>query len=97
MEQTLDEHDKSVRPHWWARPWCTKHPLWLPRGSVRALIALGVIGVWAALEAGAVGNGASDAVRAMAIGVAAGYGLIRHSAGQREQPESNPPSGTANN
>ena len=53
------------------------HPLWLPRGSVRALIALGVIGVWAALETGAVGVEASDAVRSIAIAVAAGYGVLR--------------------
>ena len=52
-------------------------PLWLPRGSVRALIALGVIGVWAALEMGVVGIGASDAVRSIAVAVAAGYGVLR--------------------
>ena len=52
-------------------------PLWLPRGSVRALIALGVIGVWAALEVGAVGGAPSDAVRSMALAVAAGYGFLR--------------------
>ncbi len=52
-------------------------PLWLPRGSVRAIIALGVIGVWAALETGALGVGSSDSVRAIAMGVAAGYGLLR--------------------
>ena len=54
------------------------HPLWLPRGSVRALIALGVIGVWAVLETGAVGVGASDAVRSIAVAVAAGYGVLRN-------------------
>lgn len=52
-------------------------PLWLPRGSVRALIALGVIGVWAVLETGLVGAGASDAVRSIAVAVAAGYGVLR--------------------
>ncbi len=52
-------------------------PLWLPKGSVRALIALGVIGVWAVLETGLVGVGASDAVRSIAIAIAAGYGLLR--------------------
>ena len=53
------------------------HPLWLPRGSVRAVIALGVIGVWALLETGAVGVEASDAVRSIAVAIAAGYGLLR--------------------
>ena len=52
-------------------------PLWLPHGSVRALIALGVIGVWAALEMGLVGVAASDAVRSIAVAVAAGYGVLR--------------------
>ena len=52
-------------------------PLWLPRGSVRAVIALGVIGVWALLETGAVGVEASDAVRSIAVAIAAGYGLLR--------------------
>ena len=55
-------------------------PLWLPRGSVRALMAISVLGVWAALELGAAGGGvgaAPDAVRTMAIGAAAGYGAIR--------------------
>ena len=52
-------------------------PLWLPRGSVRALIALGMIAVWAALETGVVGIPASDAVRSIAVGVAAGYGILR--------------------
>lgn len=52
-------------------------PLWLPKGSVRALIALGVIGVWAVLETGLVGVAASDAVRSIAIAIAAGYGLLR--------------------
>lgn len=52
-------------------------PLWLPRGSVRALIALGVISVWAVLETGLVGGGAPDAVRSIAIAIAAGYGLLR--------------------
>ena len=54
-----------------------KTPLWLPRGSVRALIALSVIGVWALLETGAVGAGASDAVRSIAVAVTAGYGFLR--------------------
>ncbi len=55
-----------------------ERPLWLPRGSVRALIALGVIGVWAVLETGVFGPGeASDAVRSMAVAVAAGYGVLR--------------------
>ena len=54
-------------------------PLWLPRGSIRAVIALAVVGVWAALEIGAIGSGgASDAVRSMMIAVAAGYGVLRH-------------------
>ena len=53
------------------------NPLWLPRGSVRALIALGMIAVWAALETGVVGIPASDAVRSIAVGVAAGYGILR--------------------
>jgi hypothetical protein len=52
-------------------------PLWLPRGSVRAVIALGVIGVWALLETGAVGVAASDAVRSIAVAIAGGYGLLR--------------------
>jgi hypothetical protein len=52
-------------------------PLWLPRGSVRAVIALGVVGVWALLETGAVGVEASDAVRSIAVAIAAGYGLLR--------------------
>ncbi len=52
-------------------------PLWLPRGSVRAIIALGVIGVWAALEIGVVDVAASDAVRSIAVAVAAGYGVLR--------------------
>ena len=53
-------------------------PLWLPRGSIRAVIALAVVGVWAALEIGAIGaGGASDAVRSMMIAVAAGYGVLR--------------------
>ena len=52
-------------------------PLWLPRGSVRAVIALGMIAVWAALETGLVGIPASDAVRSIAVGVAAGYGILR--------------------
>ena len=57
-------------------------PLWLPRGSVRAVIALGVIGVWALLETGAVGAPATDAVRSIAIAIAAGYGLLRAREGQ---------------
>lgn len=57
-----------------ARP---PNPLWLPRGSVRAVIALGVIAVWALLETGAVGVEASDAVRSIALAIAAGYGLLR--------------------
>jgi len=52
-------------------------PLWLPRGSVRALIAIGMVGVWASLETGLVGIPASDAVRSIAIAVAAGYGVLR--------------------
>ena len=55
----------------------SSNPLWLPRGSVRALIALGVVGVWIALETGAAGLGASDAVRSIAVAIAAGYGLLR--------------------
>lgn len=67
-----DARPERVRAHESAR-----HPLWLPQGSVRALIALGVIGVWAALETGAVGVEASDAVRSIAVAVAAGYGILR--------------------
>ena len=55
-------------------------PLWLPRGSVRALIAVGIVAMWAALESGVVGGevgGAPDYVRALATSVAAGYGLLR--------------------
>ena len=63
-------------------------PLWLPRGSVRALIALGVIGVWAALEVGAVGVAPSDAVRSMALAVAAGYGFLRFRAADRSNDRS---------
>ena len=67
-----------------ARP-SAPDPLWLPRGSVRALIAIGVIGVWAALETGLVGIPASDAVRSIAVAVAAGYGVLR-SREQRSDP-----------
>ena len=55
-------------------------PLWLPRGSVRALIAIGIIAMWAVLESGIAGGaagGAPDYVRALATSVAAGYGLLR--------------------
>ncbi|MCY3567438.1 MAG: hypothetical protein OXH38_02330 [Chloroflexi bacterium] len=52
-------------------------PLWLPRGSVRALIAISMVGVWASLETGLVGIPASDAVRSIAVAVAAGYGVLR--------------------
>ena len=53
-------------------------PLWMPRGSVRAAIALGVITVWALLETGVLGPvGASDSVRTMAIAVAGAYGVLR--------------------
>ena len=53
-------------------------PLWMPRGSVRAAIALGVIAVWALLETGVLGPvGASDSVRTMAIAVAGAYGVLR--------------------
>lgn len=59
-------------------------PLWLPRGSVRAVIALAVIGVWAVLETGTLGGGeAPDALRSMAIAVAAGYGVLRERDGRR--------------
>ncbi len=62
-------------------------PLWLPRGSVRALIALSVIGVWAILETNTVGvGGASDAIRSMAIAVAAGYGVLRDRERRVERP-----------
>ncbi len=57
-----------------------RDPLWLPRGSVRSLIALGLIAVWATLETGVLGGqpgGAPDVVRLLAISVAAGYGLLR--------------------
>ena len=50
----------------------------MPRGSVRAAIALGVIAVWALLETGVLGPvGASDSVRTMAIAVAGAYGVLR--------------------
>lgn len=55
-------------------------PLWLPRGSVRSLIALGLVAVWATLETGVLGGqpgGAPDVVRLLAVSVAAGYGLLR--------------------
>ena len=52
------------------------NPLWLPRGSVRALIAVGVISVWAVLELGVLSE-PSDAVRSIAVAVAAGYGFLR--------------------
>ena len=56
----------------------TPNPLWLPPGSVRAAIALGVILVWALLETGAIGPGhANDSVRTMAFAAAAAYGLLR--------------------
>lgn len=55
-----------------------RQPLWLPRGSVRAVIALSVIGVWALLETGAIGPGqAGESVRTMALAVAAAYGFFR--------------------
>ena len=55
-----------------------REPLWLPRGSVRAVIALSVIGVWALLETGAIGPGqAGESVRTMALAVAAAYGFFR--------------------
>ena len=55
-----------------------RDPLWMPRGSVRAAIALGVIAVWALLETGVLGPvGASDSVRTMAIAVAGAYGVLR--------------------
>ncbi len=44
---------------------------------MRAVIALGMISVWAALETGLLGAPASDAVRSIAVGVAAGYGILR--------------------
>ncbi len=67
-----------------ARP-SAPDPLWLPRGSVRAVIAIGMIGVWAALETGIVGIPASDAVRSMAVAVAAGYGVLRSREQRGEQ------------
>ncbi len=75
MEHTQEPSDTPDKPG-------DKHPtlaqpLWLPRGSVRAVIALGMIAVWAALETGVVGIPASDAVRSIAVGVAAGYGILR--------------------
>ena len=55
-----------------------RQPLWLPRGSVRAIIALSVITVWALLETGAIGPGAAgESVRTMALAVAAAYGFFR--------------------
>ncbi len=53
-------------------------PLGLPPGSVRALLAAIILGVWAALELGAgPTDAAPDAVRALAASVAADYGLMR--------------------
>lgn len=63
-----------------AAPAPPRDPLWLPRGSVRSLIALGLVGVWASLETGLLGGqpgAAPDVVRLLAISVAAGYGLLR--------------------
>ena len=55
-----------------------RQPLWLPRGSVRAIIALSVITVWALLETGTIGPGAAgESVRTMALAVAAAYGFFR--------------------
>ena len=71
----MSERDESTEPR--ERERTGPDPLWLPRGSVRAGIALAVIGVWAVLETGAAGSGATDAVRSIAIAVAAGYGLLR--------------------
>jgi len=62
------------------KPEAEPNPLWLPRGSVRALIAVGIVAMWAALESGVVGGevgGAPGYVRALATSVAAGYGLLR--------------------
>ena len=68
--QTTDQHASDGRD--------ARDPLWMPRGSVRAAIALGVIGVWALLETGVLGPvGASDSVRTMAIAVAGAYGVLR--------------------
>lgn len=52
------------------------YPLWMPKGSVRALIAFTVIGIWAALELITAGN-APNEVRALAGATAAAYGLMR--------------------
>ena len=53
-------------------------PLGLHPGSVRAIIALIVLAVWAVLELGlGPGHAAPDAVRALAAAVAGGYGLMR--------------------
>ena len=68
--QTSDERASDPRD--------ARDPLWMPRGSVRAAIALGVIAVWALLETGVLGPvGASDSVRTMAIAVAGAYGVLR--------------------
>ena len=68
--QTTDERASDGRD--------AREPLWMPRGSVRAAIALGVIAVWALLETGVLGPvGASDSVRTMAIAVAGAYGVLR--------------------
>ena len=68
--QTTDERSSDGRD--------ARDPLWMPRGSVRAAIALGVIAVWALLETGVLGPvGASDSVRTMAIAVAGAYGVLR--------------------
>lgn len=63
-----------------APPASPRDPLWLPRGSVRSLTALGLVGVWASLETGLLGGqpgAAPDIVRLLAVSVAAGYGLLR--------------------
>ena len=49
------------------------------------MIAIGMIGVWAALETGMVGLPASDAVRSIAVAVAAGYGVLRSREGRSDR------------
>lgn len=64
-------------------------PLWLPAGSIRSLLAIAIVAVWATLELGLAGGPighAPDTVRTMAIAVAAGYGLLRHWQQHRTPP-----------
>lgn len=68
-----------------------EHPLGLPPGSVRALLAAVILSVWAALEFGlGPAPAAPDAVRAMATAVAAAYGLMRLRHTDPAPPENGP-------